>query len=227
MKINLTSFICTCIIVLMVLDGCKNTKKQEPVSNTPILQPESTTSNIDFVASGKNWSLTIDFDNESTLIFKEDTSVFQTSNFQFNNGKTINLDMGLAIENKGCDVEDFYSVTILKGGKTLKGCGHFTNPAYELLGQWSPESKADGVIDFMSTVKIKGFDGCNQFFGHYQASGDLIDFQAISRTKKACPTSEKPNLESLTSDFIAYKIRSDSLWLSNEKSELLLLRAYE
>lgn len=222
MKCLLRKLIFSLPLLPIAFMGCKNTKKAEekPVEAVIIAtQP----SEIDFIASGKNWNLEIDFVKKATLLYKNDTSEIETINYQFNNGTTVNTDIHLTIINDGCSDESFYSVEIIKEGKKLTGCGYFTNKAYELIGKWSPDNADNQVIDFMSLVKIKGNDGCNRFFGHYSSSGSQIDFQAISRTRKACPSDIK-YLDQVTDGFVEYEVKTDTLWLKSETTKAVLVR---
>jgi len=86
------------------------------------------------------------------------------------------------------------SVTVLVGGKTLRGCGG--DPAFALQhARWmvrsidgkDVESRSRPTLVFESTGRVAGHASCNSYSGPYQVGGaDGMRFGDLVSTRRAC-----------------------------------------
>ncbi len=81
------------------------------------------------------------------------------------------------------------------------------------------------IIFDTQTLKIKGFTGCNNFFGSFTIKNGALKFSALASTRMLC-TEKTMKIES---EFLktlslvkSYKIKNKSLYLYNKRKKSLL-----
>lgn len=81
------------------------------------------------------------------------------------------------------------------GALVLAGCAKVASdvrkarPLASLEGsEWGPENMPtqEQFVAFKSGGEVRGFGGCNQFFGQYSQEGETLKIGALASTKKAC-----------------------------------------
>ena len=97
-----------------------------------------------------------------------------------------------------------------------------------IIGEWTfvstIESSTTPNIRFISEIKLIGHDGCNQFFGHYEAKASTINFKAISSTKKFCPPESQIDFASKVDYVDGFEIDGSTLTLSGNGEVLYTLQ---
>ena len=87
-------------------------------------------------------------------------------------------------------------IPLAVGALVLAGCAKVANdvrkarPLASLEGsEWGPENipALEQFVAFKSGGEVRGFGGCNQFFGQYSQEGQTLTIGALASTKKACP----------------------------------------
>ena len=81
------------------------------------------------------------------------------------------------------------------GALVLAGCAKVASdvrkarPLASLEGsEWGPETlpTPEQFVAFKAGGEIRGFGGCNQFFGQYSQEGQTLTIGALASTKKFC-----------------------------------------
>lgn len=138
--------------------------------------------------------------------------------------------------------ESTHTVTVTIDGKEYRGCGRILSTG-ELTGtRWSlveiggraATAGADKVPPFLRLLKgedrVVGNTGCNGISGHYEVTGDQLDFDMLVTTLRACvdpgiARQEQSFTEALNAtDHFA--IRGDTLTLYQESKPLARLAAW-
>lgn len=74
--------------------------------------------------------------------------------------------------------------------------------------------------------EVKGFTGCNNFFGKYELSGDSVSLSALGSTKMMCPIIEQENkLMDILERVDAYSISDYLLTLYSNGTAVATFRA--
>jgi heat shock protein HslJ len=190
---------------------------------------------IDFVANEKDrWSVEIDFDGK--VNFKEgkrDSTTLNISDFTIEKGIAQYEDDEISIvlkpKKSGADTLFSHDIEIAKGKKTYIGEGNYLNKSIELVGEWRL-AQVDSIktrpvsIHFQDAIKLIGYDGCNQFFGHYHADQDFIYFDAISATRKACMEAPIDAIPNQMGSKVAYTIKQNKLTMLKSDSTTVTLK---
>ena len=225
------------IITIISCQGQKNgaeNKNPESFKRVPLSKDlqEKQNSGIDFVsAPDQKWSMEVDFDGNVKIgIGKKDTMVIDANKLKYKNGSAnyTQDELSIVVKPKESSSQFSHEVVVTKGKKTYSGEGNFINKSLELIGEWGipqPDSiKSRPVsIHFQDALKVIGFDGCNQFFGHYSADQENIYFETISATRKVCmdmPTTPIPNQMGAQ---IPFTIKNNKLTLLKSDSSTVTL----
>jgi len=81
------------------------------------------------------------------------------------------------------------------GALILAGCAKVASDASKSRplasledSEWGPENMPtqEQFVAFKSGGEIRGYGGCNQFFGQYSQEGETLKIGALASTKKAC-----------------------------------------
>ena len=118
-----------------------------------------------------------------------------------------------------------YAVQVNVSGKTYTGCGSFLfNNALD--GKWMLENingKAINSKQYKSGLpylhfdlkkrQLKGFDGCNRFYGGFATLGASLKFYDQSMTKKKCGSNDFSNKfnKFINNKLVSYTIKDNSL----------------
>ncbi|TXK26211.1 META domain-containing protein, partial [Pontibacter qinzhouensis] len=74
--------------------------------------------------------------------------------------------------------------------------------------------------------KVKGFAGCNNFFGTYTLKNDRLALERLGSTRMACPDMEVENyLMKVFGTVTSYKIAGDLLTLYSKNTAVAIFRA--
>ncbi|WP_187262993.1 META domain-containing protein [Pontibacter beigongshangensis] len=76
--------------------------------------------------------------------------------------------------------------------------------------------------------KVKGFAGCNRFFGTYTLKGERLSLHSLGSTRMACPDIEVENyLMKVFETVTSYKIAGELLTLYSKNTAVAIFRAGE
>lgn len=158
---------------------------------------------IDFLAVGTSpspWRLTLN--TEDSLIFSSDEGVrFATKKWKrqetpergikISSIVSNNLNLQVTGTNTACDKSrpQMKAVQVQVGSKVYEGCAMFLINK-NLQGKWLSTTSVNGKKPYIqfdfSKASIKGFDGCDNFFGSFYEEGTRLNFGEFTYTNKNC-----------------------------------------
>ncbi len=209
----------------------ENSESFEQVPLSKELQ-EKQKKGIDFIsAPDQKWSMEADFDgNVKIATGKKDTILIDASNFKYENGAAnyTKDDISVVVKPKTSGSQYSHEVVVTKGKRTYTSEGNFINKAQELMGEWripqadSIKSRPVSIL-FQNEIKLIGFDGCNQFFGHYSSDQEQIYFEAISSTRKMCMDVPENPIPNQMGAKVPFTIKQNRLTLLKSDSTIVIL----